>query len=160
MAERSANSQALFDVGGRTAVITGGSGQLGQAMAAALAEAGARVAILGRHIEAANTVAEAIRAGGGAAIGVACDVLDRASLERSREQVTSAFGPADILVNAAGGNSAGGHNLRRAVRSSIWTRRRSTRSLRRISPAIFRHARSLGATWRIVGRAASSMSPR
>ncbi len=42
---------------------------------------------------------------GGAAIGVACDVLDRASLERSREQVTSAFGPADILINAAGGNS-------------------------------------------------------
>ena len=98
-------SRALFDIHGRTAVITGGSGQLGRVMATALAQAGARVAILGRHSEAANTVAEAIRAGGGSAIGVACDVLDRASLEQSREQVTSAFGPADILINAAGGNS-------------------------------------------------------
>ena len=63
------------------------------------------MAILARNMEAANTVAEAIRKEGGAAIAVACDVLDRAALERSREQVSSAFGPADILVNAAGGNS-------------------------------------------------------
>lgn len=98
-------SRALFDVHGRTAVIMGGSGQLGRAMAAALAQAGARVAILGHHIDAADTVAEAIRADGGSAIGVACDVLDRASLEQGREQVMSAFGPADILINAAGGNS-------------------------------------------------------
>ena len=96
---------ALFGAQGRTAVITGGSGALGQAMAAALARAGARVAILARHEDAANGVAEAIRQEGGAAITVACDVLDYAALERSREQVTRAFGPADILINAAGGNS-------------------------------------------------------
>jgi NAD(P)-dependent dehydrogenase (short-subunit alcohol dehydrogenase family) len=97
--------QALFGARGRTAVITGGSGQLGRAMASSLARAGAQVAILARHADAANTVAEAIQAEGGAAIAVACDVLDRAALERSREQVASAFGPADILINAAGGNS-------------------------------------------------------
>ena len=97
--------QAFFGARGRTAVIAGGSGQLGGAMASALARAGARVAILARNVEATNTVAEAIRKEGGAAIAVACDVLDRAALERSREQVSSAFGPADILVNAAGGNS-------------------------------------------------------
>jgi NAD(P)-dependent dehydrogenase (short-subunit alcohol dehydrogenase family) len=105
MPESAMNPRALFDVSGQTAVITGGSGQLGRAMASALAQAGARVAILGRHIETANTIAEAIRAEGGSAIGVACDVLDRSSLDQSREQVTSAFGPADILINAAGGNS-------------------------------------------------------
>jgi len=97
--------QALFDVRDRTAVITGGSGHLGRAMASALARAGAKVAILGRHAEAADAAAAAIRAEGGSAIGVACDVLERAALERARERVAGAFGPADILINAAGGNS-------------------------------------------------------
>ena len=97
--------KALFGASGRTAVVTGGSGELGRAMASALARAGARVAILARHTDAANSVAGAIRAEGGAAIAVACDVLDRAALERSRDEVASAFGPADILINGAGGNS-------------------------------------------------------
>lgn len=99
------DADALFDVRGRTAVITGGSGQLGRALAAGLARAGARVAILGQHAETANAAAEAIGSAGGACLGCACDVLDRAGLERAREQVTSAFGPADILINAAGGNA-------------------------------------------------------
>ena len=98
--------QALFGARSRTAIITGGSGQLGRAMATALARAGARVAILARHVDAANSVARAIQAEGGVAIAVACDVLDRAAVERSREAVLRAFGPADILINAAGGNAA------------------------------------------------------
>ena len=97
--------KTLFGAEGRTAVVTGGSGELGRAMASALARAGARVAILARHEDAASSVAEAIRQEGGAAIAVACDVLDRAALERSRDEVASAFGPADILINGAGGNS-------------------------------------------------------
>lgn len=96
--------QALFDVRGRVAVITGGSGHLGRSMARGLAWAGVQVAILGRHAETTNAVAEAIRADGGSAIGIACDVLDRGAIERALAQVTSAFGPVDILVNAAGGN--------------------------------------------------------
>jgi NAD(P)-dependent dehydrogenase (short-subunit alcohol dehydrogenase family) len=103
--EDAANPHTLFDVSGLTAVITGGSGHLGQAMAAALATAGARVAVLGRRSEAANAVAAAIQADSGSAIGIACDVLDRASLQSAREQVTRAFGLADILINAAGGNA-------------------------------------------------------
>jgi NAD(P)-dependent dehydrogenase (short-subunit alcohol dehydrogenase family) len=105
MSEKRIDVQSLFDVSGRTAMITGGSGHLGRAMAAALAQAGARVAILGRHIESAQAVAQSIQDGGGTAVGIACDVLNRADLERSREQITSALGPVDILVNAAGGNS-------------------------------------------------------
>ena len=88
-----------------TAVITGGSGYLGQAMSSALAQAGAQVAILGRHEETAQKVAQSIQAEGGRAIGIAADVLDRAALERSREQVSNALAPVDILINAAGGNS-------------------------------------------------------
>lgn len=105
MPAHTADAQALFDIWGQTAVITGGSGQFGQAMALALAQAGAQVAILGRHIDTANRVAEMIRAQGGSAVGIACDVQSRESLDRSLDQATSAFGPVDILVNAAGGNS-------------------------------------------------------
>ncbi len=105
MPEAERDGQALFDVRGRVAIITGGSGQLGRAMALGLARAGVQVAILGRHAETADAAAEDIRAYGGSAMGVACDVLDRAAIEHAREQVTRAFGPVDILVNAAGGNS-------------------------------------------------------
>lgn len=105
MSEKRFDVQTLFDVRGRTAVVTGGSGHLGRVMASALAQAGAQVAILGRHVETAQTVAKTIQAEGGKALGVACDVLNRASLEQSLEQITSAFGPVDMLINAAGGNS-------------------------------------------------------
>jgi NAD(P)-dependent dehydrogenase (short-subunit alcohol dehydrogenase family) len=105
MPDKRFDVQALFDVRGRTAAITGGSGHFGRAMALALAQAGAQVAILARHAESTKTVAENIQAEGGSALGIACDVLNRASLEQSREQITSAFGPVDMLINAAGGNS-------------------------------------------------------
>ncbi len=105
MPDNTFNPQTLFDIQGLTAVITGGSGHLGRAMAQGLAQAGARVAIISLHAETSGKVADAIRADGGQTIGVACDVLDRASLERTRELVTENFGPIDILINAAGGNS-------------------------------------------------------
>src|SRR5690349_2427806 len=98
------NLQTLFNVKGLTAVITGGSGQLGRVMAQGLTEVGIRVAVLSLHSETSEKVAEAIRTQGGQAIGVACDVLDRAALEQAQELVTSTYGPVDILINAAGGN--------------------------------------------------------
>ena len=105
MSEERFDVQALFAVQDRTAVITGGSGHFGRAMALAPAQAGAQVAILGRHIETARSVAEAIEAEGSTALAFACDVLSRDSLEQSREQIANAFGKVDILINAAGGNS-------------------------------------------------------
>ncbi len=96
--------QSLFNIHGLTAIITGGSGQLGRVMAQGLAQAGVQVAVLSLHAETSEKVAQAIRTGGGQAMGVACDVLDRAALERTRELVTSTYGPVDILINAAGGN--------------------------------------------------------
>jgi NAD(P)-dependent dehydrogenase (short-subunit alcohol dehydrogenase family) len=96
--------QSLFNIQGLTAVITGGSGQLGRVMAQGLAQAGVQVAVLSLHAETSEKIAETIRAEGGQAIGVACDVLDRAALERTQKLVTNTFGPVDILINAAGGN--------------------------------------------------------
>jgi NAD(P)-dependent dehydrogenase (short-subunit alcohol dehydrogenase family) len=98
------NSSVLFDLHGRTALVTGGSGVLGSVMARGLAQAGARVAVLGRREEPALAVAATIRAAGGEAIGVAADVLDRTALERANETITATLGPADILINGAGGN--------------------------------------------------------
>jgi NAD(P)-dependent dehydrogenase (short-subunit alcohol dehydrogenase family) len=94
----------LFDVRGQTAAITGGSGVLGAAMARGLARAGMGVALLGRREGACEAIASSIRSDGGEAIGVSCDVLDPSSLAAAVDRVTAALGPADVLVNAAGGN--------------------------------------------------------
>ncbi len=99
--------QSLFNVQGKTAVITGGSGGLGGVMAKALAQAGVRVAIISRREETAHKAAQEIELVGGHALGLACDVGDRAALERALEQITGTFGPVDILVNGAGGNQPG-----------------------------------------------------
>ncbi len=92
------------DFSGAVAVVTGGGGVLCSAMARTLAGAGAKVAVLDIKPDAAEKVAEAIRAAGGEALGVGCDVLDRASLEAAALKTVAAFGRVDILVNGAGGN--------------------------------------------------------
>ena len=97
--------QTLFNVRGLTAVITGGSGVLGSVMALALAKAGVRVAILSLHAASSAKVVEAIQAENGEAIGIACDVVQRTDLELACTEVLKTFGPIDILINAAGGNS-------------------------------------------------------
>jgi NAD(P)-dependent dehydrogenase (short-subunit alcohol dehydrogenase family) len=105
MSDMSCDVQMLFDVRGSTAVITGGSGVLGSAMAIALAKAGVRVAILSRHAASSVKVVQAIQAEHGDAIGIACDVLERNDLDHACAEVLTTFGPIDILINAAGGNS-------------------------------------------------------
>lgn len=96
--------RTLFSVQGQTAVITGGSGVLGSTMAQALAQAGARVAVISLHTSSSTKVVETIRAAGGQAIGIACDVTDRSALEEAELQITGQLGHVDILVNGAGGN--------------------------------------------------------
>ena len=97
--------QTLFSLAGRVAVVTGGTGVLGGAMAHGLAAAGAKVAILGRRAERAGEVAASIRSNGGEAIPLPADVLDRAELERARAHLLDQWGRVDILINAAGGNT-------------------------------------------------------
>lgn len=96
--------QATYDFHGRTAVIIGGSGVLGGAIARGFGAAGARVAVLGnRHPAKAEAVAADIRAGGGEALALAADVLSRAALATVVEQVLQHWARVDILVNCAGG---------------------------------------------------------
>jgi len=95
----------LFDLSGQTAVVLGGTGALGGAMASALATAGANVAILGRSEERGSERVKAIEAGGGKAFFVAADAMSAESLTEARTKVLLAAGSIDILINAAGGNS-------------------------------------------------------
>lgn len=94
-----------FGLAGKVAVVTGATGVLGGAIAAGLAHAGARVAILGRRAARAEEVAAAIREFGGEAVAAPADVLDPARLENVRQSLLARFGQIDILVNAAGGNT-------------------------------------------------------
>ena len=93
---------------GKVAVVTGGGGVLCGVMAKALAKAGAKVAILDLRADAAEAVAEEIRAEGGIAMGLSANVLELESLQAAEEKISAAYGPCDILVNGAGGNNPKG----------------------------------------------------
>lgn len=93
------------DFTNKVAVITGGAGVLCGAISIALAEAGCRVAIVDLNLDAANRVAEGIRASGYEARGFQANCLDKASLEACHGEVLAAYGPCDFLINGAGGNN-------------------------------------------------------
>ncbi|HMG88506.1 MAG TPA: SDR family oxidoreductase [Chryseolinea sp.] len=97
----------LFDLTGKTALITGGTGVLGTAMAIGLAEAGANTVILGRRKESGDELVKSIQNRGSKSLFVKADVLDATDLLAAKEKVLAEFGTIDILVNAAGGNLPG-----------------------------------------------------
>lgn len=84
------------------AVITGASSGLGRALAARLAEAGVKVAMLGRRLERMAEQAAAIEASGGAAAAIQCDVTDPAAVQHAMGQARDALGPIDLLIANAG----------------------------------------------------------
>lgn len=96
----------LFSLEGRVAVVTGGTGVLGGAMAHGLASLGAKVGVLGRNHERAEKAVAAITAAGGEAIALLADVNSQSELITARDILLNRWGKVDILVNAAGGNVA------------------------------------------------------
>jgi NAD(P)-dependent dehydrogenase (short-subunit alcohol dehydrogenase family) len=98
----------LFDLTGQVAVVTGATGTLGGAMALGLARAGARLGILGRRAALADARVAEIAVTGGQAMPLVADVLKRDQLESTLQAVLDRWGRIDILINCAGGNSAGG----------------------------------------------------
>jgi NAD(P)-dependent dehydrogenase (short-subunit alcohol dehydrogenase family) len=87
-----------FGLDGRVAIVTGGTGALGSAMADGLAAAGAQVAVLARRAPDVD---------GPDRLGLAADVLRRDALVAARDRVLERWGRIDVLVNAAGGNVPG-----------------------------------------------------
>lgn len=96
----------LFSLKGQVAVVTGATGVLGGAIAQGLAQAGAKVGVLGRREAQAKTRVREIEAAGGEALALVADVLQRDQLEQARQAILARWGRIDILVNAAGGNTA------------------------------------------------------
>lgn len=99
---------SLFDLTGRTAIITGGNGGLGLAMGRGLAKAGANVAILARNADKNAAAAEELRAlGAGAVLALACDVAEDSAIEDAVGETLTALGRIDICFANAGISGAG-----------------------------------------------------
>ena len=94
----------LFDLSGEVAVVIGATGVLGGSLAEGLADAGAKIAVVGRNQQRGEARVESIRGRGGEAQFFASDVLSRPSLAKARESIDATLGPPTILINAAGGN--------------------------------------------------------
>lgn len=92
----------MFDLTGQVAIITGSSRGIGRSIAEQMARAGARVVISSRKAEPCETVAEAIRAAGGEAVAIPCNISDKTQLNALVDQTLATWGRLDILVcNAA-----------------------------------------------------------
>jgi NAD(P)-dependent dehydrogenase (short-subunit alcohol dehydrogenase family) len=94
----------IIDLTGRTAVITGGSRGLGEAMAKALSEAGANIALVARDVTRLEQVRDAILERGGIAAIFAADVTQETEVASLAEAVSQQFGHPQILINNAGTN--------------------------------------------------------
>ncbi|BBX43581.1 SDR family oxidoreductase [Mycobacterium simiae] len=92
----------LFDLTGKTALVTGASTGIGKKVAEAYLQAGARVVIAARHPDALETVAAELGSTGGAVLPIACDVTQPDQVTRMVERVTAELGGIDIAVCNAG----------------------------------------------------------
>jgi NAD(P)-dependent dehydrogenase (short-subunit alcohol dehydrogenase family) len=94
-----------IDLTDKVVVVTGAGGVLCSMFAKAIAECGAKVALLGRHIENVQALADEITKAGHIAKAYKIDVLDKEGLEKARISINEELGTCDMLINGAGGNS-------------------------------------------------------
>ena len=95
---------SLFSVQDKVIAVTGGAGVLGGAMCRGLAARGAKIAVLDYALEPAENLCRDIDDAGGAAIPVACNVLEKSQIQDAMGQVVEQLGEIDVLINGAGGN--------------------------------------------------------
>ena len=97
----------LFDIQGQVVVITGGTGVLGREIGEYLALQGAKVVLMGRNEQTGKQIVDGIRGKGGEAMFLKTDVMNPVVVEQNLQDVLSAYGRVDALLNAAGGNMPG-----------------------------------------------------
>ena len=110
----------LFDLAGKVAIVTGGNGGIGRAIAVGLAQHGADLVVAARNERKTAAVVDEIRELGRRAVGVRCDVLERADIDRTVDTAVRELGGVNILVN----NSGVGHGGQptQAVALETWDR--------------------------------------
>ncbi len=104
------NTESLFDLTGKVAVVTGGGDGIGRACCEILASAGASVVVSDLSFDKAKAVADAIISSGGKSIAVKCDVLNSDDLTQLIDNAVTTFGTVNILVNNAGIGGGGREN--------------------------------------------------
>jgi NAD(P)-dependent dehydrogenase (short-subunit alcohol dehydrogenase family) len=92
----------MTDIRGRAAVVTGGGNGIGKGLALALAKRGASVAVGDIKLENARKVADEIKAAGGKAVAIHCDVCERESIKKMKAEANAALGPVTLLFANAG----------------------------------------------------------
>ncbi len=95
----------MTDISGKAAVVTGGGSGIGMGLARELARQGASVAVADIMLEKAQKVAAAIQAAGGKAVAIQCDVCERDSIRRMKEEAEAALGPIQLVFANAGATS-------------------------------------------------------
>jgi NAD(P)-dependent dehydrogenase (short-subunit alcohol dehydrogenase family) len=132
-----------FSLHGKTAIVTGGNQGLGKAFAFGLAEAGARVAIVGRSADRNEQVASEAAAAGHEFVTITADITDDAQVTRMTEEALAAFGTVDVLVNNAGTCV---HNEAFAVTDDEWDAvfTLNVRALWKATIAVGAHMREAG----------------
>lgn len=133
-----------FSLQGQTAIVTGGNQGLGKSFAFGLAEAGARVAIVGRSAERNEQVAAEAAEAGYEFVTITADITDDTQVTRMTEEALAAFGKIDILVNNAGTCY---HNEAFAVTDNEWNDvfNLNVRALWKATIAVGAHMRDAGA---------------
>lgn len=101
VSESSNKTSQLFDLHGKTALVTGGAGLLGTEFCRTLAEAGAYVVVVDLNHEAAQAVADTISNQGYSGLALGVDITDHGAVEKMASHVLAVFGRLDILVNSA-----------------------------------------------------------
>ena len=94
----------LFSIDGKVVAVTGAAGVLYSSISKALAEGGAKVALLDILGDKVNGIAGEIKAAGGEAIGIECSVLDADQIQAALDKIVETWGGCDALINGAGGN--------------------------------------------------------
>jgi gluconate 5-dehydrogenase len=99
------NQLDRFSLGGRVALVPGGGGAIGSAIASAFAGAGAKVTVVDQTQDRVDAAAERVRGAGGEVLALAADVTDTAECSRIVDATVERFGRLDIVFNAVGGGA-------------------------------------------------------